>query len=518
MTRPSIHLPTETWVALYPLLQSQAGYPAIPSGTSITIHVTEGARARYFIGATPPQNVWDAKAFADRLDLVDPENEVWIRAAQETEYVIVEELSPTAVLTIPSKSVSPIMPSDIAKRSARNTATQEALVAVREDRFNIQFQYNVPYQDYENTEVRGATSGGGSITHAGASAVVGMDGTVGNSYLTSRDAIRYFPGHEFYAEMTIRGVTSAAENDQGRILWGVGNPGRTGDGMFYTLEPALGIVYRNNGVETPVPRSAWSNDKLDGTGPSGLNIETDKVSLWTVSGGWYGILPLVWGVFAQGYGYVVTHVYDPSNTLVDPHLGNPNLPALVECDRLSGTGDPFFLETSSIRGGVSGPVPKTPVADRAVPLRTPSVVAVTANTNTPLISIRNPTTFQSKPNTIRTRIDYLSITVSGVKPASVAIHRLGAVTGGVWTSPTPNTSPIEVNYTATAFTPDVNPTTGENLVELFGFDLKKEDSGSESLKQLEIPVAVYPGEILTVVVNSSGATEVTARVQAVSEF
>jgi hypothetical protein len=118
-------------------------------------------------------------------------------------------------------------------KGARSTLAQEQLVSMRNDDINVQFQYNVPYNQ-DQADIVGEVSGTASITHSNSMAVL-QSTSSGSAFLRSVDSIRYFPGHEFAAEMTA--VASSGAN--GSAAWGVGDNGSTGDCVAFTVQDGM---------------------------------------------------------------------------------------------------------------------------------------------------------------------------------------------------------------------------------------------------------------------------------------
>ena len=101
----------------------------------------------------------------------------------------------------------------VSVKGVRNTLAQELLVGHRNDDINVQFQYNVSYNQDQSDTV-GSTSGTATITHSNSMAVLQSTST-GSAFLRSADSIRYFPGHEFSAEMT----AIASSGVSGSSVW-----------------------------------------------------------------------------------------------------------------------------------------------------------------------------------------------------------------------------------------------------------------------------------------------------------
>jgi hypothetical protein len=120
------------------------------------------------------------------------------------------------------------------------------------------------------------------------------DGAFQRVRIASKKRYRYQPGRIARLSLAVRLSTTETPVSVTR-LWGIGD---TTDGFFVECRgdgnaDRLGILYRNsagNGLsfETRVPRSQWTGDKLDGTGPSKQTLDLSKVVMTLVEFGWYG--------------------------------------------------------------------------------------------------------------------------------------------------------------------------------------------------------------------------------------
>lgn len=413
-------------------------------------------------------------------------------------------------------SINPLPSKDQAGNVARNTVTQEAMVALRNDYINVQFQYNVPVNE-DSSDINGATTGTGAITHNVSKAVVGSGAGIGSAYVVSKDSIRYFPGHEFYGEMTGHTVDLSASGIANTVSrWGIGDPGAgysgaVGDAMcFGQKDGVFGLFFRSGGIEQFIPQANWNGDKLDGTGNSGFDLAADNLNLWTFRGGWYGILPLQWGIFATGFGYITCHTIDQTNQQSGTHLENPTLPMFIESIRDSGSGDDIKVESASWRGGIAGPKPSGTKADRTQQFSVEQKSISAGAAPTPVLSIRNKTTFQGKQNHVRVRYGTVTLAVDGTKPVVWEVFKDGVLTGAVFADKNPVTSVTEWDDQATAITPvDTN---------IGGTVMSKTSTTRINLFEGDVVLAAYPGETITLCARSTGNTVVDLFFREIEEF
>jgi hypothetical protein len=279
---------------------------------------------------------------------------------------------------------------------------------------------------------------------------------------------------------------------------------------FAIIDGVFGAVFRSDGVEEFIAQDDFNLDKLDGTGASGFDIASDKLDLYTYRGGWYGVLPLAYGVFATGFGYVTCHVIDKSNTTDTPHLSNPTLPMFVEATRTAGTGADLVIKTASWRGGISGKKPEGSRADRAQVETIIEKSVAGGGVIVPVITLRNNTTFQGKVNHVRIRYATVSLFTDGNKPVIIGVYKNGTLVNESFVAKNTATSVTDVDVSATAYTPSSEP--------VGGVVLGRVDTARINLFKGDVIIAAYPGETITFTASSSNATELTLFLRWLEEF
>jgi hypothetical protein len=96
--------------------------------------------------------------------------------------------------------------------------------------------------------------------------------------------------------------------------------------------------------ETRIPQSSFNIDKLDGTGPSGYNIDLSKMQMWYIDYTWYGAGFVRWGVRGTNGDIIYCHKLPNNNVNSEAHMRSGNLPARYE----SATLPPYTFITTSI--------------------------------------------------------------------------------------------------------------------------------------------------------------------------
>lgn len=126
---------------------------------------------------------------------------------------------------------------------------------------------------------------------AGISNVVGIGeydiyvtGATDFAQLQSAERGRYIAGQTSEAGLGVR-IPQLLSGSQ-QIRWGLFD---TSNGFFYMQNSnGLNVGIINNGVEMIVSRSNFNVDRVDGTGPSGINLNVQEGHIYNIVYSWYG--------------------------------------------------------------------------------------------------------------------------------------------------------------------------------------------------------------------------------------
>ena len=83
-------------------------------------------------------------------------------------------------------------------------------------------------------------------------------------------------------------------------------------------------------VDTRIPQSQFNIDKLDGTGPSGYNIDLSKMQMWYIDYSWYGAGFTRFGVRATDGNIIYAHKQPNNNLNFEAYLRSGNLAGRYE--------------------------------------------------------------------------------------------------------------------------------------------------------------------------------------------
>jgi len=217
-----------------------------------------------------------------------------------------------------------------------------------------------------------------------------------------------------------------------------------------TSEPSFTI--RTNTSGTPVntnsvSQSSWNGDKLDGTGPSGYDLNLEVVQIFWTDLEWLGVGNVRCGFIINGQ-LIVCHTFQCANQAgkTKVYMETAILPVRYEIEHTAGTGTGSTLKqicsTVISEGGYQQTVQDT-VARRT------SLLGTISTTFLPLVSIRLKST-SSGAVVLLNRIIVLPTTNQSYE---VCIMKNSTLTGASWTSLSSN---VEYDVTATAMTTSVD--------------------------------------------------------------
>jgi hypothetical protein len=97
-------------------------------------------------------------------------------------------------------------------------------------------------------------------------------------------------------------------------------------------------------IDTKIPQSSWNIDKMDGTGPSGYNLDLTKMQMFYIDYSWYGAGAIRWGLRATDGKVTYCHKMVNNNVNPESYMRSGNLPARYE----STTQPPYTSLAASI--------------------------------------------------------------------------------------------------------------------------------------------------------------------------
>lgn len=164
----------------------------------------------------------------------------------------------------------------------------------------------------------------------------------------TKRVMRYIPGRPNEASMAVIFGTARADIRKRVGVFDAANGAfLENDGTDYNV-----VIRRTttNGVEeTRIERANWNRDKLDGTGPSGITIDFEKIQLVVIDYEWYGAGHVEFK-FTIGHQTIVAHEFEHANTIDYTWASSAFLPLRVE---LENTGSNFLGQHTLFHGSHS---------------------------------------------------------------------------------------------------------------------------------------------------------------------
>ncbi|MCK5609555.1 hypothetical protein KAR91_47210 [Candidatus Pacearchaeota archaeon] len=315
------------------------------------------------------------------------------------------------------------------------------------------------------------------------------DATAGDVTTTAND----IAAHDF--SNLGRGWKAIANGDTVNFI-SYNSESRTGTYSLSGASTAVGVASQKlAGVaqtDTWIAQTAWSDDKFDGTGPSGITLIPTNGNVFQIQYQWLGYGQIRFFIENPSTGKLtLVHTIDYANTATIPSLNNPTLPLCSMVENTSNTSD-IIVYSGSMGGFVEGKTPGPVVAHSAI-----VDITFASTTTVPVLTLHNNGVFQGKLNRVRIKIISISAEVESGKPAVIEIIREPTITGAVFSFHDANTSVMSEDTTATAIT-------GGEVINAFSVPSAQERQRAE-------PIFIEPTEFLTIAgaQASIGANTVT---------
>lgn len=305
--------------------------------------------------------------------------------------------------------------------------------------FDTQFQYGLQPLLWETV-----TTGTGTATHLPNESSVRLRVAASGDQVIrqSHRYFRYQPGKSQAIAMT--GVIGAVKTDTRQRVGYFDNA----NGLFFEQNgTTLQVVQRSSAsgspADTAVAQSAWNLDKLNGTGPSGLTLDTSKAQIFWIDLQWLGVGRVRMGLVINGT-LIYCHQFLNANALTSVYMTTANLPLRYELEMTGATTQTDLIQICQSvisEGGFE--------TERGLPFTAANgITSITVTTRRPILSIRPKTTFNSIPNRgLIIPAEVIALVGSGSAYLEVVYN--GTLTGASFASVDAN-SLTEVDVAATA--------------------------------------------------------------------
>ena len=224
------------------------------------------------------------------------------------------------------------------------------------------------------------------------------------------------------------------------------------NGMYFEIDGTTAYFVERSlstGTETKVSQSDWNVDKMDGTGVSGITLDTTKAQILWMDVEWLGLGTVRIGFVINGK-MIHCHSFHHANLIETTYITTASLPLRYE---ISNTG--ITTSSSTLKQVCSTVISEGGYELRGLqqavgtPITSPTTLTV-AGTFYPIISLR----LKTSPNRLDAIIIMTALSVMGVNNGinyNWQVRASGTTSGGSWVSAGVD-SAVDYNITGTSFT------------------------------------------------------------------
>lgn len=293
-----------------------------------------------------------------------------------------------------------------------------------------------------------ATSTGGTVTFDYNANVRNLNVTTASGSEVVRESMWCFPYQAGKSLLTMSSfcMNAAKTGLRQRVGYFTSNNGI----YFEQANTTKNMVIRSSSsgslVEERVPQANWNTDKLDGTGPSGITLDTSATQIFWCDVEWLGVGTVRTGFVINGQ-FIVCHTFNHANnpTYTTTYMGTATLPCRYEITNTAGTVGTSTMKqicsTVISEGGYN-----MPAATQVVGTGTNTVRLSTAGTYYPIASIRLNSSYLNSIVKV-SQVDILSTSVNYYRWVLI---KNGTLTGATWAAP--GSTRVDADIAATAIT------------------------------------------------------------------
>jgi hypothetical protein len=193
-----------------------------------------------------------------------------------------------------------------------------------------------------------------------------------------------------------------------------------------------------------IPQSQWNSDRLDGTGPSGYNLDISKMQMAYIDYTWYGAGHIRFGFRGVNGEIVYCHRMPNNNINYSAYMRSGNLPARFEIENY-GYYSRLVAGATGVKGAALGSADTTLFVEDALYWPTPSValpgaVIVRDGTNSEVITYTGIGAFNATAGgyPLTGCVRRTTVSVAGINAAgafNAAAYTLGGTASSVTFTP-----------------------------------------------------------------------------------
>ena len=290
-----------------------------------------------------------------------------------------------------------------------------------------------------NTEI----TGNASITTEDAQAKMIVQNTGDKVVLTSKKFAKYYAGQGINARF---GWVSEDITSGVRELVGYGTEN---DGVFIGSDGTEFATFRKkDGVLVTEPRSVFSVDKLDGTGPSGVTIDITKGNVYQIQFQWHGYGILKFYVQKPRTGkFLLFHVMEYTNLFSTVSVTNPVFPFYASIENITNN----TTQTMKLGGcAIFNEGVIKPLGPRHFKFFTKD--NLDKNIETHIVSFRNRTSINGINNASQFFLTFINFYHDNRRAARITFYKDSVLANPGWVQYDATDSIIETSDTATVTT------------------------------------------------------------------
>lgn len=251
--------------------------------------------------------------------------------------------------------------------------------------------------------------------------------------------------------------------------------------------------------ETFIPQATWNQDTFLGTGASKATLDPTRGNVYAVQMQYLGYGDVFFYIEDGTTGrMVLVHVIKNAGVRTSTNLRNPNLYLTWE-SRNIGTGTSVTL-----RGASGGAFVEGPVTFLGAQFAATATKAIGAGAETPVLTLRGSTVYQSRLSTAQIQIDRFSVACDGTKTVDFKVYKNGALVAPQFARVNAVTSAADYDSSATGFSP------GSGGAQVYSFSVAKTGNNTETVTDLAL--FLQAGDILTVTAYSANASDISAAI------
>lgn len=240
----------------------------------------------------------------------------------------------------------------------------------------------------------------------------------------------------------------------------------------------------------------FTEDKLDGTGPSGVTLDKTKLNVYQINFRWLGAGEIRFAVENPNNGDMIFfHHIHYSNRHTVPHIANPSLKIGYVAASLGGTGTNIVVKGASIMGAIEGVLTATTFPDSAAATRSGGLNS--GGTQYHLLSVENRLVLNNKINTKELVLKSLSAgaTSSASTPVKFIMYKnLPTANTYEWVYRNKTWAAAAISRAETSIAPNSEPLF-QTLVS----------PGSAQMIDLDsYRITIPPGDSISIIVVGSG--------------